>query len=344
MAFQTNQKICNGRYTIIGREGEGRFGITYRAKNLEHQLVIIKTLNDVSIQGLDFERLQDALVREAWKLAKCRSPYIVKAEEPFQEGRIWCIPMEFIPGESLEDYVLSKINNRLSDEEALEYINHIIQALEEVHKHNLLHLDVRPANILLRIHNQKEAVLIDFGLARRLNDFITQTRSREIIHGFAPPELYSSSVKLDARTDIYALGATLYFVLTGEVPLTVRQRTLDGLELEFPPLFRPDMKQAILWAMKLKMEDRPNSVKEWQKYGLGIEDRYIKRTLAEVVSNEPSNASGSNSPIKNQFWQSIVPVITALGVLLTGLGGVAALIQVTKPASTPTPSQTINTP
>lgn len=344
MVFQTNQKICNGRYTVLSVVGEGRFGITYRTKNLENGLTLIKTLNDRSIHGQDFERLQDTLIKEACKLAGCQSPYIVKVKEPFRENHLWCIPMEYISGESLENYISSKPDNKIPEEEAFEYIGQICQALQEVHRNDLLHLDIRPANILLRIGGRKaEAVLIDFGLARRLNDPVTKAWSREIMHGFTPPELYSAKETLDARTDIYSLGATLYFLLTGKIPPKPEDRKL----LKFPDSISHKSKQAILWAMELKKENRPESVFKWQREGLGMDQEYYKSNL-ESRSDERAVNSRETSPSK--WLTTINPTMASFGALLAGLTGLATLTQViiqcSKPTSTPspTPTQTINKP
>jgi eukaryotic-like serine/threonine-protein kinase len=346
--FQVNQKVCNGRYTILGVKGEGRFGITYTAENAEGRLIIIKTLNDVSIHGQDCERLQDALVREACKLVRCRSSYIVEAEDLFREDQIWCIPMEYIPGESLESYVLSKKYNKISPEEALDYINQITQALEEVHRHDLLHLDVRPANILLRIQPRKvEAVLIDFGFARKLNDPISRARSKEIVHGFAPPEFYSSNPEIDVQTDIYSLGATLYFLLVGKPPIPAKDRDCSA-GLEFPETVDNYLKQAIVWAMSMKIKDRPKSVQQWRKEGLRILNRADGNSLSDLaIGNKnndvikvdsaevemPSKIPGLQS--KDYIWKFIIPAIAVIITALGGLGGLAALIKELRPVSAP---------
>lgn len=86
MALALNQQLQKGKYTIERELGRGRFGITYLARNKNGDGVVIKTLNDAVLKPEDFERWQQNFVKEAFKLAQCKHPNIVRAEEPFQEG------------------------------------------------------------------------------------------------------------------------------------------------------------------------------------------------------------------------------------------------------------------
>jgi len=329
MVWTAKKQLQKGRYTIQEVLRVGQLGVTYRAETPQGESIVIKTPNDEAMQRSDFDRLQQVFVQEAFKLAQCRHPHIVRAEAPFEEEGIWCIPMEYIAGTTLD----KRDRPILPETEALEYIRQIGAALEVVHQNGLLHRDITPRNIMLRIRNGKsEAVLIDFGLARDFERDLTQTRTEEISPGFTPLELYSRSGKRGAYTDIYSLGATLYVLLTGKVPPSATDRQSSGAKLDFPKEMRGEVKRAIEWAMQLESDERPQSVQEWLK------------TLPQpegVAAQSPETPSSTpKSKRRLETWQLVIAGIAAIGALLGGLQGIAALMQATKPDSTPTPTQT----
>ena len=329
MVWAVGQKLGD-RYTIREVLGRGRWSITYRAEDRNGQSVVIKAASDEAIASSDFDRLQQVFVREAFKLAKCRHPHIVKAEEPFQFDGIWCIPMEYIAGTTLA----RRDRRVLPEAEALKYVRQVGDALQVVHEHELLHRDVTPANIMLRIRNgESEAVLIDFGLARDFAHDLTQTRTEEITPGFTPLELYSRDAERGAFTDIYSLGATLYELLTGKMPPNAQDRQLSNAPLVFPDSMSKPIRQAIKWAMELNRKDRPQSVQEWlNTFG---------RAIASPVSPAP-NPSGSSTPQPRwETWQVVIAGIAAIGTLLAGIGAIMPLL---KPSPLPSPTQTTPNP
>jgi serine/threonine protein kinase len=165
MAWQAGEQLQGGKYTIEQELGRGRFGITYLAKDLKGDRLVIKTLNDDLLNSLSPEernRLEPLFWQEAVKLARFRHPHIVQVENPFKEGSHCCIAMEYIDGHPLS----LRAQKVLPESAALTYIRQIGEALIEVHENQLIHRDIRPENIMLRVRDGKaEAVLIDFGLA-----------------------------------------------------------------------------------------------------------------------------------------------------------------------------------
>ncbi|WP_335147429.1 serine/threonine protein kinase [Nostoc sp.] len=128
MAWIAGDRLQGGKYTIEEKLGRGKFGITYLVRNKNGDLVVIKTLDDQHRNQPDFNRLQQNFVREAFKLAKCQHPNIVRLlEEPFQEDGLWCIAMEYIAGVDLAH----RSQNILPESEALHYIQQISEALGE---------------------------------------------------------------------------------------------------------------------------------------------------------------------------------------------------------------------
>lgn len=340
MIWTAGQQLKNRQYIIQEVIGVGRFGITYRAIKRDAELIVIKTPNDESLQRADFDRLQQVFVQEAFKLAKCKHPHIVKAEEPFQEDGIWCIPMEYIGG-----ITLAKRDRKiLPEDEAINYIRQIGEALVVVHQNDLLHRDVTPDNIMLRIRNgESEAVLIDFGLARDFDNDLTQTRTEEITTGFTPLELYSRHAELGAWTDIYSLGATLYNLLTGKVPVDAKERKLSNTRLDFPEHVTNRFRQAINWAMELEVKNRPQSIQEWlDSLENRIESATINTSIQETripIEQKKADKIELNKN-KIEIWQLLIGAVAALGALLSGLSIIPSLMNVKNPSPPMSPTST----
>lgn len=266
MFWSAGKKLFGGRYTIVRKIGEGGIGVTYLALNEENQPRVIKTLRQEILIDPDWKNRQKKLRQdfryEAVRLAVCRHPHIVQIENIFDEGDLPCIVMEYIEGEDL-GYYLQKIGS-LSEAEALLYIRQIGDALTVVHRKGLLHRDIKPRNIMLR-RGKSEAVLIDFGIAR---GFVSGAVQRHTVYrtpGFAPPEQYELEAARGEYSDVYALAATLYNLLTGVMPTGADYRRY--LTLQSPQTFNPGISnkvnQAIMRGMALQADYRPHSVQEW---------------------------------------------------------------------------------
>ncbi|MFN7851632.1 MAG: serine/threonine protein kinase [Dolichospermum sp.] len=203
--------LQNGQYIIKRAIGGGGFGETYLAEDTEeNRLVVIKTLNREQREKPDFAEIQKRFRKEALDLSKCYHPHIVQVYDNFPEDGLWAIVMEHIDGDDLAAYMESYTaeNGYLSETEALRYIDQIGQALECVHERKLLHRDVKPNNILLR-RESKEAVLIDFGLAREFQPGKIRSMTATKTEGYAPIEQYERRGDFGYYTDVYALAATL---------------------------------------------------------------------------------------------------------------------------------------
>ncbi len=260
-----NQPLQNGKFTIQTILGSGGFGITYSA--IEHgtgKLFVIKTLNQQQQRQADFQQRQVKFVNEALRLAKCSHTHIVQVYEVIQEDELWGMVMEYVDGQDLGVYVDER--GVLPEDEALRYIDQVGKALEYVHQQRFLHLDVKPSNILLRRATQ-EAVLIDFGLVREFTGVGAGSMTNAKTEGYAPIEQYESQGKFAAYTDVYALAATLYTLLTAEIPLPAPFRKYEQL----PPPKQHNSKisdrvnNAILKGMALEPQERPQSVREFRE-------------------------------------------------------------------------------
>lgn len=269
MPWGTGQTLQAGKYTIEGVLGVGGFGITYLAKDAIGQPLVIKTLNETAQRDPRFEQLQQDFVNEALWLAKCAHPHIVQIHRVFQEAGLWCLVMEYIAGENLCSWV--KRRGVLAEAEALHYIQQVGDALILMHQNGLLHRDVKPENIMLR-SGRSEAVLLDLGIAREFTPNSTQTHTAILSNGYAPIEQYEYQARRGAYSDVYGLAATLYFLLTGEVPKDAQIRAYSLLRYGTDPLdsvqqLNPNVSDAtqaaILQGMSVEANDRPQSIQEW---------------------------------------------------------------------------------
>ncbi len=264
MAWAVGEELQGGRYRIEAVLGEGGFGITYRAwDSVRANDVVIKVLNDSLREDPDYPRFQQNFMNEALQLARCRHPHVVKVEEVIWEQERWCIVMEYIRGQSLQQLLRQK--GPLPLPEALRLTREVGSALMVLHEQGILHRDVKPANILVR-EGSGQAVLIDFGLARAYTPGLIQRHTSYGTDGYAPLEQYDSLRRRGPFTDVYALAATLYTLLTGMVPLCAPVRA-TGRQLDTPRSLNPsipeDVEAAILKGMALHPEDRPQTVAEW---------------------------------------------------------------------------------
>lgn len=264
--WKTGTIIQKGKYVIEKVLGAGGAGITYRAKNTKNNAIVaIKTLNATIQAQPNFKKHQERFIQEAFRLAKCSHPHVIRVDDVCQEGELWCMMMEYIDGGTLE--TVAKKHGKLGETEAIKYISDTASALSYIHERGILHRDVKPANIMIR-KETNEAVLIDFGLAREFVSGQTQIHTNSRTEGFAPLEQYLRSARRGAYTDVYALAATLYYVLTLQIPFPAQFRN-QGIALIYPQQHNPDVSQrtceAIIKGMELEAEARPQSVGEWLK-------------------------------------------------------------------------------
>lgn len=275
--LQPGTILCSGKYTIEKKIGEGGFGITYKAvQSGLNRVVCIKEYfpagkcaratyaQTIFVQGASealFEKYRLAFVKEAKMLATLHHPNIVEVLDVFDENNTSYMVMSFIEGKSLQSIVNSR--GRLPYPEVVNYIAQVTNAVGYVHERHILHRDIKPDNIM--ITSDYKAILIDFGSAREFEQDKTQVHTSMLTHGYAPTEQYTANSRKGAYTDIYAIGATMYFVLTGQVPLEAAARLTE--QMAAPKDLAPDIpdeaNRTILKAMQIKAENRHQTVAEF---------------------------------------------------------------------------------
>lgn len=258
--------LQGGKYTLNQEIGRGGFGITFKATH--HYLgqeVVMKTINERLRQHPDFAKFERQFQDEARRLATCVHPNIVRVSDFFVEAGLPYMVMEYIPGDTLGDaFVLPGIP--LPEATAIHYIRQIAAALQVVHNNGLLHRDVKPDNIILRQGTQ-EVVLIDFGIAREFNGGVKQTHTGMVSEGYSPIEQYLTQAPRTPATDVYGLAATLYALLTGQVPIPalLRDREQMPSPRELQPHLSAAVNQAVMRGMAVESRFRPATVGEWLK-------------------------------------------------------------------------------
>ena len=271
MNLTSKTVLDGGKYVVHTQLSQGVFGVTYKATDTESgQTVVIKTLGESLREHPDFDQFKQQFLEIGDRISRCNHPNLVRVLACFEEARRPYLVMDYIPGQTLADFVQS---NRLPPGKAIKYIRQISSALSILHKAGLLHRDVKPQNIIRR-PDTDSVVLCEFGIACEFTPGVMQTHASLLCAGYAPLEQYSYEERRTPATDIYALAATFYDLLTGNPPLPapVRQTlygdggvsaaTVSDLE---PTLHNvpPAIKQAIYQGLELAAERRPQTVNAW---------------------------------------------------------------------------------
>ncbi len=316
--------VLAGQYVIEKVLGQGGFGITYEAKDHKTgEKVAVKeyfpdamaTRQQTTVmpftgeRGENYNYGKECFLQEAETLAKfIGNENIIRIRSYFEENGTAYFVMDFIEGTSFDHYIREH-GGKLAFEETLKILIPIMDALGIVHSSGIIHRDVTPDNIYLT--KDGTVKLLDFGAARySLGD---QSRSLDVIlkHGFAPKEQYTRRGKQGPFTDIYALGATFYFALTGKRPPDSVER-MDEDEL-IPPsnlgvkLSREE-EQALLTALNVQPQDRFQSMDAFknallQRTGQTTEEeiRPAETSAAQPASKTPlipkELTASLNSPI-----------------------------------------------
>ena len=211
------QGLVLGNYRVLDRLGAGGMGVVFKAEHIDmRRTVAVKVLSTFADQN---PRIQQRFLSEIRIVAQLQHPNIVAAMDagtaPGPDGSdLRYFVMELVPGQDLEEYV--KISGPLSQASACDVIHQVAAALAESHKHNLVHRDIKPSNI--RLNPEGQAKLLDFGLARHFTCRMTEPGTVLGTLDFMAPEQIGDAGSVDIRADIFALGGTLFWCLTGKTP------------------------------------------------------------------------------------------------------------------------------
>ncbi len=294
------------RYVLGKVLGQGNFGITYIAKDtLFESVIAVKecfprnhvyrnvtegTGHDVCLyeeeNQADYEQMMEKFLDEAKRLALFREvDGIVSVHDFFHENKTAYIVMEYVKGISLKTYV--EEHGPMEGGWVLQHMDLLMNALEQIHKTGLIHRDISPNNIIVTSEEKWE--LIDFGSVRETNAEIEKSLTVVFKRGFSPAEQYRSRGKQGVWTDVYAVCATMYFCLTGNVPDESLERIFVD---EVPSLLRMDQvnlsrgqKKAIMKGISINVKERYSSISELRKALQDEKDRrlFFKGTVSRMV-------------------------------------------------------------
>ena len=282
-ALAAGTSLQGGRYVVERVLGQGGFGITYLCQHtgLGKQVAIKEfffaqfcerqgdtshvTVPTVGNREL-VEKFRRKFVKEARLIAGklSQAPSVVNVSDVFDENGTSYYVMDYIEGRSLAE-VLKK-HGRLGEAEAVSIIEQVGKALAYVHSCGINHLDIKPANIMMSRATGR-AVLIDFGVAKQYDATTGEATTTTPVGrtpGYAPLEQYSLSgvSSFTPQSDIYALGATLYKLVTGDTPPEATAMPKDAV-LPYPDDISAPVRRAITAAMQTHKEDRPARVEDF---------------------------------------------------------------------------------
>ena len=300
MPLKHNTSLQSGRYRIIDTLGRGGFGITYLAEQvMAHRKVCIKEYFPADYYRRDISsgvitlasegfaemmnRFKTKFIKEAQTIAALDHPNIIHIHDIFEENNTAYYVMEYVEGESLSEVV--KRNGVLSESEAIGYIRQTASALEYIHSKQIMHLDVKPGNVMIR-QMDGSAILIDFGLSKHydaVSGEATSTTPVGVSHGFAPIEQYKCGgvSRFSPETDIYSLGATLYYLVTGKIP--PEAATLVTEPLNIPERVSSTVRDAISKAMSIAPAQRPHSVNDFLSMLLRVPSKSHSASESTVI-------------------------------------------------------------
>ena len=280
MQLQPGTYLQGDKYRIIRCLGNGGFGITYLAEQvMAERKVCIKEFfpkeyynrddnsRSISLGSKGSTQIMDAykakFMKEAKTIARLNHPHIIHIHDVFEENNTAYYVMEYIEGESLRGLVKRK--GALAESEAINYVRAVAEALGYIHERKIMHLDIKPANVMLNSEDG-QVVVIDFGLSKQYDEEGNQTSSTPvgISAGYAPMEQYQQGgvKEFSPETDIYSLGATLYYLVTGNVPPQAVNIADEGLP-ELPAHLSSGVRNAIERSMEIQRKRRPHSAKEF---------------------------------------------------------------------------------
>ena len=271
--------LQGGKYLVDSLIGSGGFGNTYLATQvaLGRKVAVKeffmkdycerdKTTSSVIIptEGTKqlVERYKLKFLKEAQMIASLKNEHIIQIYDIFEENNTAYYVMEYVGHGSLRDKVDQE--GAFSESKAINYISQIADALCYLHSRNILHLDIKPSNVL--IDDDDKVVLIDFGISKHYDSDGGQTSTTPagISKGYAPIEQYQQGniSTFTPSTDVYSLGATLFFLLTGEVPPEASIIYEDGLPTSLNT-FKLSIRDTIVKAMSPRRKDRFQSIQDF---------------------------------------------------------------------------------
>ncbi|MBD5280074.1 MAG: serine/threonine protein kinase [Bacteroides sp.] len=356
-----NTQLQNHKYRIIKALGHGGFGITYLAEDIRlGRKIAIKELfiknlcwrdNNQNVIYSDenhelFSQLHNRFLKEAKHLASISHPHIIHVHDSFEENRTAYYVMDYLEGENLFDLVKQK--GPLTEKEALEVIRQAAEALNYMHGIQMTHFDVKPSNLMFNPTN-KNVTLIDFGFSKHydMNQNAT-TMLPAISNGFSATEMYTQSGTntFSPQTDVYSLGATLYFLLTGITPPSALDRVTGELFVNMdncPSSFQDVINKSMITSKTARLQTvsdflnlLPNTSKTSHTNGISNNahagnDKERTELLTVNINNNKSKrsdkeASHNHSTVNNSIKKEKSSPFKTIGIIIAVIGIIFSIL------------------
>ena len=325
--------LQNGKYTIEAVCGQGGFGITY--KGAQRDLGVNVAIKEFFVNELCFrdantntvgitspskehlvEHLRQKFHKEANGLFKLRHKNIVRTIDFFKENDTIYYVMDYINGPSLGKFLKTTAGGILSEDKAFEFFLQLCDALSYIHKKKMLHLDVKPDNILID-ESGENVFLIDFGLSKQYDEANGENTSELTgrTPGYSPIEQYENKIQhFTPATDIYALGATYYKMVTGKAPYTpseILTFTKKGGHIPGTEKLNNISKAIIYNCLKTTSDERPQDIEELLEILKNTKKENISQSfkirLNTFFKKEEVNAVSEPNEVINDDTELVLP-------------------------------------
>ena len=319
-------EVLRSRYKVRRIIGHGGMGSIYLADDLRlegRQCAVKEVEHDRTLPQEVINQARDQFLREATVLARLDHPNLPKVSDFFTIGPRDYLAMDYVPGKDLRTLMVEarQKGQFLPEVEVLSWASQIADALSYLHSQSppILHRDIKPSN--LKVTPSGLIKLVDFGLVKLL---ASEEMTITILQGrgtalYTPLEQYGGDAgHTDRRSDIYAFGATLYHLLTNQAPLEARERFLHPENLVVPRQINPEVsvrtEKAILWAMNLHPDERPQDIESFRQALIG---NWIP-PIRPVGNTHPPSLQKIMSATQEQvlFWVAAALLVVSLIVTL----------------------------
>ncbi len=363
----TPDTVLQGRYRIVRQLGQGGMGTVYEA--IDERLDTTVALKETFFAD---ERLRKQFEREARLLARLHHPALPRVSDHFSEGDGQFLVMQYIPGEDLSEMMARK-KGAFPAEQVLTWADQLLDALDYLHTQEpqIVHRDIKPQNLKLTTRGQ--IILLDFGLAKGQAGDISRVTTAASIFGYTPnyaPLEQIQGLGTDSRSDIYALAATIYHLLTGTKPPDALTRATALVNGEPDPLvpatqanpaIASDVSNVLQQALAQGRDQRFNSAADMRKALHRTEQTStivnrgeaetvllppsVKTAVAtQVVDKQPTVATGETTvvrPLLGTRRKSFLPWALSVAALLLVGGGVLCFYLLFKPNTDVAQSATV---
>ena len=362
LMLEPGTMLQSGRYRIERFLAGGGFGNTYLAENVNmRKPVVIKEFFLKGIVGRDqadgktvtitldenkklFQSQLKKFEREARRLFDLNHPNIVRVHDLFPENGTAYYVMDYVDGEALNTIV--KRNGPLSENAVRPILNQMLDALEEVHGRGIIHLDLKPGNIM--INKEGTARLIDFGASKQIlaSEGLTTTTGLSYTPGYAAPEqVYGNIDKVGPWTDIYALGATLYNLLTAKKPPSMPDIVNHGTAaFVYHSQVSHELQNIIACLMHPTPEKRPQSAAAVRhmltatapaqnKPSAQVKPQKNENTIVAAATSRPAKATVEPAANKKKTPWVVIGILLGVLALAGVLGGAFYFLKGNKQAT-----------